>query len=47
MKACGLRQSRPYAGDTIRTAIWPMLAGTEVSIAFEEGNPDRPYISQA
>ncbi|EPN3833607.1 DUF2345 domain-containing protein, partial [Escherichia coli] len=38
------RQSRPYAGDTYGLHL-PLLAGTEVSIAFEEGNPDRPYIA--
>ncbi len=39
-----VRQSRPYAGDTYCLHL-PLLAGTEVSIAFEEGNPDRPYIA--
>ena len=39
-----VRQSRPYAGDTYGLHL-PLLAGTEVSIAFEGGNPDRPYIA--
>ncbi|HGV1360700.1 TPA: type VI secretion system Vgr family protein [Escherichia coli] len=39
-----VRQSRPYAGDTYGLHL-PLLAGTEVSIAFEEDNPDRPYIA--
>ncbi|HAY4674374.1 TPA: type VI secretion system tip protein VgrG [Escherichia coli] len=39
-----VRQSRPYAGGTYGLHL-PLLAGTEVSIAFEEGNPDRPYIA--
>ncbi|EMB1692198.1 type VI secretion system tip protein VgrG [Escherichia coli] len=39
-----VRQSRPYAGDTYGLHL-PLLAGTEVSIAFEECNPDRPYIA--
>ena len=39
-----VRQSRPYAGDTYGLHL-PLLTGTEVSIAFEEGNPDRPYIA--
>ncbi|BAS33772.1 VGR-related protein [Klebsiella pneumoniae] len=39
-----VRQSRPYAGDTYGLHL-PLLAGTEVSIAFEDGNPDRPYIA--
>ncbi|MCN8409118.1 type VI secretion system tip protein VgrG [Escherichia coli] len=39
-----VRQSRPYAGDTYGLHL-PLPAGTEVSIAFEEGNPDRPYIA--
>jgi uncharacterized protein involved in type VI secretion and phage assembly len=39
-----VRQSRSYAGDTYGLHL-PLLAGTEVSIAFEGGNPDRPYIA--
>ena len=39
-----VRQSRPYAGDTYGLHL-PLLAGTEVSIAFEGGHPDRPYIA--
>ncbi|KJW85528.1 type VI secretion system Vgr family protein [Enterobacter hormaechei] len=39
-----VRQSRPYAGDTYGLHL-PLLAGTEVAIGFEGGNPDRPYIA--
>ena len=39
-----VRQARPYAGDTHGMHL-PLLAGTEVAIAFEDGNPDRPYIA--
>ncbi|ELY6085878.1 type VI secretion system tip protein VgrG [Cronobacter sakazakii] len=39
-----VRQSRPYAGDTCGLHL-PLLAGTEVAIGFEDGNPDRPYIA--
>ncbi|MFQ9382170.1 MAG: phage baseplate assembly protein V [Escherichia coli] len=39
-----VRQSRPYAGDTYGLHL-PLLAGTEVSIAFEEGTRTRPYIA--
>ncbi|MBT0731484.1 type VI secretion system Vgr family protein, partial [Rosenbergiella nectarea] len=39
-----VRQSRPYTGDTYGLHL-PLLAGTEVAIGFEDGNPDRPYIS--
>lgn len=41
-----VRQSRPYAGDTFGLHL-PLLAGTEVAIGFEDGNPDRPYIAGA
>ncbi|WP_217479118.1 type VI secretion system Vgr family protein [Enterobacter chuandaensis] len=39
-----VRQSRPYAGDTYGLHL-PLLAGTEVAVGFEDGNPDRPYIA--
>ena len=39
-----VRQSRPYAGDTYGLHL-PLLAGTEVAIGFEDGNPDLPYIA--
>jgi type VI secretion system secreted protein VgrG len=39
-----VRQARPYAGDTYGLHL-PLLAGTEVAIGFEGGNPDRPYIA--
>ncbi|HDC4635509.1 TPA: type VI secretion system tip protein VgrG [Enterobacter cloacae] len=39
-----VRQSRPYAGETYGLHL-PLLAGTEVAIGFEDGNPDRPYIA--
>lgn len=39
-----VRQSRPYAGDTYGLHL-PLLAGTGVAIAFEQGDPDRPYIA--
>ncbi|WP_387696203.1 type VI secretion system Vgr family protein, partial [Photorhabdus sp. RM157S] len=38
--------ARPYAGDTYGFH-WPLLDGTEVAIAFEGGDPDRPYIAHA
>ncbi|MCG8177700.1 DUF2345 domain-containing protein, partial [Brenneria goodwinii] len=41
-----VRLAKPYSGDTYGMHL-PLLAGTEVAIAFEEGNPDRPYIAYA
>ncbi|HEY0208547.1 type VI secretion system tip protein VgrG [Acerihabitans sp.] len=41
-----VRQARPYAGDTYGMHF-PLLADTEVAIAFENGDPDRPYIAHA
>lgn len=41
-----LRLARPYAGDTYGLHF-PLIQGTEVRIAFENGNPDRPYIAHA
>jgi len=39
-----VRQSRPYAGGNYGLHL-PLLAGTEVAIGFEDGNPDRPYLA--
>ncbi|HAV1831413.1 TPA: type VI secretion system tip protein VgrG [Enterobacter hormaechei subsp. steigerwaltii] len=41
-----IRQAKPYAG---RTYGWytPLIDGTEVSIAWDGGDPDRPYIAHA
>lgn len=39
-----MRQARPYAGSTYGLHL-PLIAGTEVAIAFEQGDPDRPYIA--
>jgi len=41
-----LRLARPYAGDTYGLHL-PLLAGTEVGVIFEQGDPDRPIISHA
>ncbi|MEE1926019.1 type VI secretion system tip protein VgrG [Pseudomonas sp. 148P] len=45
-ESLALRLARPYAGDLYGLHL-PLLAGTEVAIAFEQGDPDRPYISHA
>ncbi|MCZ7176444.1 phage baseplate assembly protein V, partial [Salmonella enterica] len=39
-----VRLGRPYAGDTYGMHF-PLLEGVEVAIAFEYGDPDRPFIS--
>lgn len=41
-----LRLARPYAGDTHGLHL-PLITGTEVAVAFEQGDPDRPYIAHA
>ncbi|MCX2900063.1 type VI secretion system Vgr family protein [Pseudomonas mandelii] len=41
-----LRLARPYAGDTYGLHF-PLIPGTEVAVAFEQGDPDRPYIAHA
>ncbi|MFK8402373.1 type VI secretion system Vgr family protein [Pseudomonas sp. BGr12] len=41
-----LRLARPYAGDTYGLHL-PLIQGTEVRVAFENGDPDRPYIAHA
>jgi len=41
-----LRLAKPYAGDTYGWHA-PLLDGTEVSVMFDGGDPDRPYIAYA
>ncbi|MBD2802137.1 type VI secretion system tip protein VgrG [Xenorhabdus sp. M] len=41
-----MRLAKPYAGDTYGIHF-PLIQGTEVAIAFHEGDPDRPYIAHA
>ncbi|MHA7846350.1 type VI secretion system Vgr family protein [Serratia sp. D1N4] len=41
-----VRLARPYAGDVYGLHL-PLLSGVEVGIAFEGGNPDKPYIAHA
>ncbi|MEN5032635.1 type VI secretion system tip protein VgrG [Pseudomonas sp. Ps21-P2] len=41
-----LRLARPYAGDTHGLHL-PLICGTEVAVAFEQGDPDRSYIAHA
>lgn len=41
-----LRLAKPYAGDNYGFHA-PLLDGTEVSVMFDAGDPDRPYIAHA
>jgi type VI secretion system secreted protein VgrG len=41
-----LRLARPYAGDGYGLHL-PLLAGTEVSVMFDGGHPDKPFIAFA
>lgn len=41
-----VRLAKAYAGDNHGLHL-PLIQGTEVAIAFHEGDPDRPYIAHA
>ncbi|OCG18123.1 type VI secretion system Vgr family protein [Gilliamella sp. WF3-4] len=41
-----VRLAKPYSGNTYGFHF-PLIDGTEVAIAFMNGNPDRPYIAHA
>ncbi len=41
-----VRLAKPYGGDKYGFHF-PLIQGTEVAIAFHEGDPDRPYIAYA
>jgi type VI secretion system secreted protein VgrG len=43
-ESCWVRLAKPYAGDDYGFHC-PLLDGTGVMVAFENGDPDRPYIS--
>lgn len=42
-----LRLAKPFAGAFQTGFHFPLLDGTEVAIAFHDGNPNRPYIAHA
>jgi len=42
-----LRMAKPFAGARQTGFHFPLLEGTEVAIAFHDGNPNRPYIAHA
>ncbi|OCG23046.1 hypothetical protein A9G22_06375 [Gilliamella sp. App2-1] len=46
MESLWVRLAKPYAGNTYGFHF-PLIDGTEVAIAFMQGNPDRPYIAHA
>lgn len=46
MESMPVRFAKPYGGDKYGFHF-PLIQGTEVAIAFHEGDPDRPYIAQA
>lgn len=46
MESMPVRFAKPYGGDKYGFHF-PLIQGTEVAIAFHEGDPDRPYISHA
>ncbi|EOD9046859.1 DUF2345 domain-containing protein [Klebsiella quasipneumoniae] len=41
-----VRLAKPYGGD-VYGFHFPLIQGTEMAIAFHEGDPDRPYIAHA
>ncbi|WP_208950362.1 type VI secretion system Vgr family protein [Rahnella sp. ChDrAdgB13] len=46
MESMPVRLAKPYGGDQYGIHF-PLIQGTEVAIAFHEGDPDRPYIAHA
>jgi type VI secretion system secreted protein VgrG len=41
-----VRLAKPYGGD-VYGIHFPLIQGTEVAVAFHDGDPDRPYIAHA
>ena len=46
-ESVALRLAKPFAGALQTGFHFPLLDGTEVGIAFIDGNPDKPYIAHA
>ncbi|EMG7881941.1 type VI secretion system tip protein VgrG [Enterobacter hormaechei] len=46
LESMPVRFAKPYGGDKYGFHF-PLIQGTEVAIAFHEGDPDRPYIAHA
>lgn len=46
LESMPVRFAKPYGGDKFGFHF-PLIQGTEVAIAFHEGDPDRPYIAHA
>jgi len=42
-----LRLAKPFAGALQTGFHFPLIDGTEVAVAFHDGDPDRPYIAHA
>lgn len=46
LESMPVRLAKPYGGD-MYGFHFPLIQGTEVAIAFREGDPDQPYIAHA
>ncbi|MHA7683301.1 type VI secretion system Vgr family protein [Cupriavidus sp. PET2-C1] len=47
MESAAIRLARQYAGGLQTGMHFPLIEGTEVAIAFRDGNPNKPYIAHA
>ncbi len=45
LTSCWMRLAKPFAGAKHTGFHFPLIDGTEVQIAFENGDPDLPYIA--
>ena len=45
LTSCWMRLAKPFAGAKNTGFHFPLIDGTEVQIAFENGNPDLPFIA--
>ncbi len=47
MESAAIPLAKPYAGGLHTGFHFPLIDGTEVAIAFRDGNPNKPYIAHA